>query len=426
MINRTIAPPIKDAVELDLRLKQCQKFVLDNGVEVYAIDAGAEEVLQLDWVFYAGNWYEDDNLIAASTNHLLKNGTIKRTAFSINEHFEYFGSYLNRHCYNETATLTLHCLARHLEELLPVVQEIITESDFSEDELQLYKQTNKQRLEVNFKKCEFVANRLIDEYLFGTNHPYGKYSSFEAFDNITREKLQEFYDQYYVHGKCIIFIAGKLPPNLLSLMNRYFGSLPLNQNILPEKTHIIEPFKEKKYRIINDPDGVQGAIRIASHFHNRKHPDFAKVQVLNNLFGGYFGSRLMDNIREDKGYTYGIHSYLQNHIQQSAWMVSTEAGRDVCEAAVEEVYNEMLDLREEIVDDEELMLVRNHMMGTILGELDGPFHIMAKWKNIILNDLGENYFYNSIETIKKVSAEELQELAKKYLAPENFYELVVI
>lgn len=426
MINRTIAPQIKDAVELDLRLKQCQKFVLDNGVEVYAIDAGTEEVLQLEWVFYAGNWYEENNLVAASTNYLLKNGTLKRTAYSINEHFEYFGSYLNRHCYNETATLTLHCLTRHLEELLPVVAEIITESNFSEDELQLYKQTNKQRLEVNFKKCEFVANRLIDEYLFGTNHPYGKYSSFEAFDKITKEQLHGFYDQYYVHGKCIIFVAGKLPSDLVSLMNRYFGRLPLNKSSLPLKEHTVEPFKEKKHRIINDPDGVQGAVRIASHFPGRKHPDFAKVQVLNNLFGGYFGSRLMDNIREDKGYTYGIHSYLQNHIQQSAWMVSTEAGRDVCEATVEEVYNEMLDLREETVEEEELMLVRNHMMGTILGELDGPFHIMSKWKNIILNDLGENYFYHSIETIKTVTAEELQALAKKYLAPENFYELVVI
>lgn len=134
----------------------------------------------------------------------------------------------------------------------------------------------------------------------------------------------------------------------------------------------------------------------------------------------------MSNIREEKGYTYGIHSFLQNHKQQSAWVISTEAGRDVCEATVEEVYKEMLDLREELVDEEELMLVRNHMMGTILGELDGPFHIMSKWKTIILNGLGEDYFYNYLETIKSVSAEELQALSNKYLTPENFYELVVI
>ncbi|MEO6290297.1 MAG: pitrilysin family protein [Ginsengibacter sp.] len=425
-MDRKVAPTIKDAVDLDLKLKPYQKFTLDNGVDVYAIDAGTEDVLQLEWVFYAGNWYENANMIAATTNSLLKNGTFKRTAFSINEHFEYFGSYLNRQCHHETATITLHCLTRHLPELLPVVQEILTDSIFSEEELQLFKRTGKQRLEVNLQKCEFVANRFIDEYLFGTDHPYGRYSSFEAYDALSREQIQQFYEQYYLNGKCVIFVAGKLPTDIASLLNHYFGGLTLNQKSLPTPQHIIIPFKEKKSRISNDPNSVQGAIRIASHFPDRKHVDFAKSQVLNNLFGGYFGSRLMSNIREEKGYTYGIHSYLQNHMQQSAWVISTEAGRDVCEATVEEVYKEMLALREELVGQEELMLIRNHMMGTILGELDGPFHIIAKWKTIILNGLGEDYFYNYLNTIKTVSAEELQELSNKYLVPENFYELVVI
>jgi predicted Zn-dependent peptidase len=151
-----------------------------------------------------------------------------------------------------------------------------------------------------------------------------------------------------------------------------------------------------------------------------------KVMVLNTLFGGYFGSRLMSNIREDKGYTYGIHSYVQNHLQQSAWMISTDAGKDVSEATVEEVYKEMKLMREELVDEEELLTVRNYLIGTILGDLDGPFQIMGRWKNLILNNLDEQYFYNSVQTIKTISAEEIRELAKKYLNPEDFYELIVI
>lgn len=151
-----------------------------------------------------------------------------------------------------------------------------------------------------------------------------------------------------------------------------------------------------------------------------------KVQILNNIFGGFFGSRLMSNIREDKGYTYGIHSYVQNHIHETAWMISTEAGRAVCEATIEETYKEMAILRDELVDEEELNLVRNFMMGSLLGDLDGPFQIIGRWKNYILNNLTEQYFYNSIETIKTISAEELQVLAKKYLNPEDFYELTVV
>ena len=117
---------------------------------------------------------------------------------------------------------------------------------------------------------------------------------------------------------------------------------------------------------------------------------------------------------------------IQNHIHESAWMVSTEAGKDVCEAAITEIYKEMKDLREELVDEEELLLVRNYMMGSILGDLDGPFQIIARWKNIILNGLDENYFYHSINTIKSISSEEIQGLAQKYFNPEEFYELVVV
>jgi zinc protease len=423
-LDRTQPPHIKDAVEFDLHLKPYEKFTLNNGIEVYAIDAGAEEVLQIEWVFYAGNWFEDKNLVAASTNFLLKNGTASKTAFEINEHFEYYGAHLARNCYNETATLSIHTLSRHLQHLLPVVKELITDSVFPQEELDTYRQNMKQRLNVNLKKGDFVAGRLIDTYLYGEDHPYGRYTKHEDFDALTREELLQFYKEYYQEGKLIIFIAGKLPANTFELLNASFGDLKIKP--VPVAPIIAAPATEKKFRVVNDEAGVQGAIRLAAPFPNRHHPDFMKVQVLNNVFGGFFGSRLMSNIREDKGYTYGIYSYLQNHIQQSAWVISTEAGRDVSEATVAEVYKEMERLRAEPVDEEELLLVRNYMMGSILGDLDGPFHIVSRWKNIILNDLDGKFFYDQIQTIKNVSAAELQALANKYLHPENFYELIVV
>ncbi|HEX7903473.1 MAG TPA: pitrilysin family protein [Chitinophagaceae bacterium] len=424
MLERRKAPVIVDAVNFNLRLKQADKLTLRNGVEVYAVNAGAEDVMSLEWVFYAGNWQEEQNLIAASANFLLRNGTSNKSAFQVNEHFEYYGAYLNRACHNETASVTLHCLTKHIGELLPVVKELITDSVMPQDELDIYKQNMKQRLKVSLKKSDFVASRLIDTYLYGEKHPYGKYSSAEDFDAVQREQLLSFYEQYYRSGKLVMFVAGKLPTNLEELLNNYFGDLP-NKPVELEKK-IIKPAPEKKFRITNDPNGVQGSIRIARPFPNRHHPDFLKVQVLNALFGGFFGSRLMSNIREDKGYTYGIHSYLQNHVHDSAWMISTEAGKDVSEATVTEIYKEMKNLREELVEEDELLLVRNYLMGGILGDLDGPFQIIARWKNMVLNNLDEQYFYDSINTIKTVSAEEIQQLAQKYLNPEDFYELVVV
>ena len=423
-LNRKNAPAIVDAVNFELHLKHYDRFTLKNGVDVYTINAGAEDVLAIEWVFFAGNSYEKQNLVAASSNFLLKNGTTKKNAFQINEHFDYYGSYLNRACYNETAVLSLHCLTKHIGELLPAVKELITDSTLPQEELDIYRQNMKQRLKVNLKKSDFVAGRLIDTYLYGKDHPYGKFTSEEDFDSLQREQLVDFYKNYYQQGKLIIFVAGKLPSNLEPLLNEHFGDL-VNKEVKEQK-HQIVTAKEKKYQVSNDENGVQGSIRLARPFPNRHHPDFLKTMVLNNLFGGFFGSRLMLNIREDKGYTYGIHSYLQNHVHSSAWMVSTEAGKDVTEATITEVYKEMKRLREEKIDNEELLLVQNYMMGSILGDLDGPFQIIARWKNIILNNLDGSYFQNSINTIKKITAPELQELAQKYLVPEEFYELVVI
>src|SRR6476660_1312693 len=129
-LNRTISPPIKDAVEFNIILKPCQRFSLKNGAPVYYINDGAEEVAMIELVFNAGNSFENKNMVAASTNYLTKNGTVNKTALEINEHFEYYGAYLNRSCQNETSTITLHCLSKQLKEILPVIREIITDSVF--------------------------------------------------------------------------------------------------------------------------------------------------------------------------------------------------------------------------------------------------------------------------------------------------------
>ena len=426
MLNRKTAPPIIDAVDFKLALKPYNFFTLDNGIPVYTIDAGAQEVIQVELVLYAGNWYEQNKGVAAATNYMLKNGTTNRSAFQLNEDFEYYGAYSTRACYNETATVSLHTLTKHLDKLLPVMQDMLTNATFPEEELEIYKQNVKQRLTVNLQKAEFIAGRLIDAYLYGDSHPYGTYTQKEDVDALNVQHLKDFYKQYYLTGQAALFVSGRLPANLQQTLNENFGKLTLSKPTF--KVHDIKatPAEQKNYRVQNDANAVQGAIRIAIDFPNRHHPDFKKVMVLNNVFGGFFGSRLMSNIREDKGYTYGIHSYLQNHIHESAWMISTECGRDVSTATIDEVYKEMKILHDTLIDKDELDLVRNYMLGTLLGDLDGPFQIISRWKSYILNGFTADYFNSAIKTIKTVSAEELQELARKYLNPDEFFELTVV
>ena len=426
MLNRKSSPEITDAVKFQLNLPPHQKITLRNGIEIYLVDMGTVDTLMMNVVFYAGNTFENKNGIASATNFMLKSGTHSKTAYEINDYFEYYGAYLNRQSSYETAELTLHCMKKNFSELLPVVAELIADSVFPEEELGIYIKNMQQRLQVNLRKNDFIAGRLIDSYLFGQTHPYGRFSSLEDYSALDIDGIKDFYNQYYLSGRCVIFVAGPLPTDIQTLMETHFGSLLFSGSSKPELAPSpIIPQKEKKYRITNDPESVQGAIRIARNFPNRHHPDFQKMQVLNNIFGGYFGSRLMANIREDKGYTYGIHSYLMNLIQESSLMISTEAGKEVTEATILEVYEEMKKLREEPIPPDELKTSRNFMIGTLLGDLDGPFQVAGRWKSLILNGLTEEYFYNGIETIKKIQPVELQELANKYLNPSDYYELAV-
>ena len=427
MINRKIAPEIKDATAFDIKLRPYEKVTLDNGIPVYIIKSDEQDTLQLELVFPGGSWYETENLVASATNFLMKNGSGKLSALQINENIDYYGAYLNRTSHHEYATYTLHCLTKHFADLVPVLQEVLLDPVFPEEELAIFRQNMKQRLAVNLQKCDFVANRHIDRYLFGEFHPYGRVSSMEAYDALQAATMQAFYKQHYTYNNCKIFVAGNLPANMIEMLNEYFGKTKWNGEASIVRPEIsIMAAEEKKFRIFNDENGVQGAVRVARPFPNRYHPDFPKMLVLNTILGGYFGSRLMSNIREEKGYTYGIHSQLYNFRQSSAINIQTEAGRDVCEATIEEIYKELRTLQKEIVPEEELHLVRNFMIGSILGDLDGAFEVIQRWKNLILNGLDENYFYNNINTIKTITAEELHELAQEYLSPEDFYELVVI
>ncbi len=425
ILNRKIAPAIKDAIHFELQLPKPAHYLLKNGVPVYEINTGAQPVAQIEFVFYAGSFYENQKSVAAATNALIKNGTKSKTAYELNEAFDFYGAFCSRSCHTETAVIKLNSLSKDLNALLPIVAEMLTEATYPQEELDTYKQNSLQHLALSLSKSDFVASRLIDSYVYGDDHPYGAYTNKEDIENLTADALQAFYKKYYTHGKCVVFASGRFEQNVQELLNKYFGYLPLQpaNYVVPQQA--LCPLPEKKHRIVNDANSVQGAIRLARPFITREHEDFKKMMLLNTVYGGYFGSRLMSNIREEKGYTYGVYSYAENNISHSALVISTDAGKDVCEAAINEMYQEMDILKNEVVGDEELSLVKNYMIGSILGTLDGPFHIMAKWKNIILNQLDEQFFYDSINAIKNTTAPELQHLAQKYFNKEEFYDLVV-
>ena len=425
-IDRKIAPAIHDAIEFDYKLPPINTEKLDNGLPLYWLNAGVQDVVQIDWVFPAGLWYEQKPSVAHATAALIKNGTTKHTSEQISEAFEFYGAQLKINAGNDYATVTLYTLTKHLPDLLPIVLDVLTDATFPEHEVEIHKQNAIQRLLVNLRQCEFVANQRIDALLFGEDHPYGRFTKRENIEAIVREDLAGFYSRHYALANARMFMAGKVGATEVNYLNEVFGKISLGASSTDETTFAVPARSERIHKMNNDPNGVQGAIRIGRLFPNRHHPDYTPMVVLNTLFGGYFGSRLMSNIREDKGFTYGIYSSLSPELNGGSLTIHTETGRDVVDQAIKEVYYEMSVLCNEVADDEELLLVKNYLLGGLLGDLDGPFSILQRWRTLILNGFDEAQFNNNIRIYKTITAAELQLLARKYFDVNDFYEVVVI
>ena len=426
IIDRTIAPAIHDAVDFDYVLPAINAVKLDNGLPLYWLNAGVQDVVQIDWIFPAGLWYEQKASVAHATSGLLKSGTSKHTSQQIHEALEFYGAQLKSSAGNDYATLTLHAMTKHLPDLLPMVLEIITDSIFPETELEIHKRNAIQKLLVHLRQCEFVANQQIDALLFGADHPYGRYSQKEKMEALNREDIIAFYKKCFNLANVRIFMGGKIGDKEVKSLNEIFGKVQLTEGKVVRENFPIVTSAERIHHISNDPNGVQGAIRVGRLFPNRHHPDYTPMVVLNTMFGGYFGSRLMSNIREDKGYTYGIYSALSPEINGGSLTIHTETGRDVVVAAVKEIYKEMELICSEAATEEELLLVKNYLLGGLLGDLDGPFSILHRWRSIILNGFDESYFNNNVRIYKSVTPAELQALAQKYFNPSDYHEVVVI
>lgn len=426
MLDRTTPPLIKDPIDFNYILPACDTHILDNGIPLYALNLGAQEVVQIEWIFEAGIWQESKTGVAQTTAALLKNGTASRTAARINDAIEQYGATLKISANNDFAIVTVSTMTKHLHHLLPVISEVLREPVFPQEELDIYKQNAIQRLKVNLLRGDFVSNRYIDAFVFGRQHPYGKYTELEDIAALNREDLVRFHNTWYTSDNCRIFLSGNFTTAHLDNIQQLFGRDWAQTGTAPA-ADICNPAPASTYlhRITNDPSSVQGAIRIARPFIGRTHPDFAPALVMNTIFGGYFGSRLMSNIREEKGYTYGIYSQFYAYRNASMLLVATEAGKDVCEATVEETIKEAERMRNEAIPDGELILVKNYILGNLLGDLDGAFSIMSRWKTLILNGLTAEHFNNNIRIYKDVSADDIQAMAQKYLDTEDFYNLIV-
>lgn len=420
MLDRTIRPPFE--LPDRLAIPAVEQTTLPNGVRLWTIDAGTQPLVRLSLVFGAGTRYQPSAFAASAALNLMSEGTARYTAAQIAEMFDFYGIYYDTSIDRDYSVVTVSCLNRFLDRTLELLGEILFAPLFPERELEIYASKRKQQLTIEREKPSYQARELFSEGLFGKEHPYGRVSPAADYDKLNTQMLRSFYDTYYTAGNLFAVASGQIGSETESALAEFlsrFGTTAGTPDPGIPPTHSTTLIREKR------EGALQSSIRIGKVLFPKEHPDFNGLQVAATVLGGYFGSRLVKNLREDKGYTYGIYSAMLNMQHSGYFAVASDVTAAATDDAVAEILKEVERLRTEPVPMAELNMVRNIIVGEMMRILDGPFGIAdVTIENVQCGMTNEalSAFFDEVRTI---TPERIRELAVKWLDPATFTTVIV-
>jgi zinc protease len=413
-MDRVTPPLFKKS--LLFTLPNPERITLNQGAEIIYLPSSLSQAVKIEFVFQAGKIHEPALGVAQFTTQLLDKGVLGKKANDIANALDYYGAHLESNAGFDFVSVSLYCLKKDVKHLLPLFIQLLTEATFPEDELETYRNIFIENLKVNLEKNSFLASNEIRKTLLGS-HPYGLSVSEKNAAEINIDHLKSYFKDFYRPHK--IFIVGDIETDDLKRLSDY-SYKPQGRNIPGKLTETNKSARSD----VKGPNHTQASVRLGQITIDRKHPDTAGLALINHILGGFFGSRLMKNIREEKGLTYGIHSGIQ-HLVNTSWLtISADVNAEKVDEAIYEIQKELAALSN-FNDLEELTLSKNHLTGSFQNDNSTIFSIADRIKNISLNNLDQNYYQDLINSIDLQKLSDIQALSSRYLNPETFSIVVV-
>lgn len=411
MLDRKNAPLISEINEINFIAPQT--ISLSEIVPLYWLNDVPNNTARLDFYFNAGT-ARSKSVIASLTAGLIFSGTTEKDSTVIHNLLDDHGAYFDVGVTHESALISFYALNDQMLSVFKIFEDAFENGIFPQKEIDELINDRKQKFLVNSEKVGFLAQREFQKNMFhGT--PYGNLIELHEYDDINQTELIDFFNEFYRNGLMKVVIVGNLPEDHVNYI--------VNNSkrwCVKDQPEFVKDFSNKPGRITLDKKGaLQSAVRIGKVLFNKKDSDFLGFSVLNTILGDFFGSRLMKNIREDKGYTYGIGSFLSELNKSGYFLIGTEVGASVREEAIQEIKKEIQVLQTELVSTDELDLVKNYLLGQVLKSADGPYAMMDLFLNVETQGMDLDFYNAYIQKIKTIQPEELRDLACKYLNWES-------
>jgi predicted Zn-dependent peptidase len=420
-LDRSKAPIIKSIDNISIPPYSIRQ--LSNGIKIVELNQGNQEVMVFEIFFKAGRSTESIKLVSRAVSSLLKEGSKSYRSEEVAAKIDYYGASIKTASNMDFIYISLHTLSKHFIHILPIISEMVYLPSFDEDEIRKFINLNIERLKEELTKNEVIAYRTLTENIFGTKHVYGYNSEIDDYKNLNPSAIFNHWDQTMGSDNCTIFVSGHITSQASQAIEYHFSTLKKSALITPYEPCLIDPH-HKRISVVT-ANQHQASLKIGRRLFDKLHPDNAGVFLLNTILGGYFGSRLMTNIREDKGYTYDIHSSIDQMIYDGYFSISSETAPEYLEPVIDAIYNEIRQLQHVKIPKEELSMVKNYLMGNFMNLLDGPLNAMSFIKSMVLTDQNEADFNMFVDKLLHTTADDLLRLANIYLQPKDMIEVIV-
>ena len=406
-MDRTKAPPLNEIQTITL--PKVDSAILTNGIKVFYVIDKSVEAFKIEAVTQGGFFYSASAAQAILSNKMILEGTKLFPGNSLIAEVDRLGSFLEATPSFDYSSITLFGLTRFFEQNLSIFYEALTQASFENQHLEALKRKELDRLKLNQEKGSYQASINLRKSLF-TNHPYGYTLNVNDINDVSAESLKLFYQRSI--NSFNLFLSGNIPIDFLNQLEMLFSESPTQSMSPNREVHL--SFR-KNDSIVRDERFIQSSIRLGKILFNRSSEDYLDFLLLNEILGGYFGSRLMKNIREEKGYTYGISSQLYALKETGYFTIGTDVNSEAEEDTLVQIRAEIDKLQNELISEEELYVVKNYLLGSLTNSLSTPFATIDKFKVLYHQGFDLNFYDSYIQSIKSAKAEKLLDLANKYL-----------
>lgn len=417
MLDRSVAPKI--SFDPSIAPIPYKTTVLNNSIPVYSISDHGQNVVGIQIIFRGGKIEESSRGSAYFSTHLLKSGTSRFDVNYINEFFELRGAFVQVQNGLDNNSFSLYCLSDKLNETLPFFLHLFKESNFPQTQLEKLKKKKRQEISINNQKSSYWASKLLKQSLFG-NHPYGHLISFEDVDSITQKNIQEHWEKYSFENIEFVTITGNFDENIVY---EHLDELLQTKNTNARGSQKIAYKPEKKVKKLEKSE--QTSLKIGFPTIPLSDPDYPALSLANTLWGGYFGSRLMQTIREEKGLTYGIHSSIIHLKEASYIQVSADLKKDAGEETLILLGSEIEKMASESVNNIELEKVKSYIIGEYKSGTESIFDKMSKIKFLKTHQLEDDFFIKLYMGILQTDSEKIKAITKKHIQPNSFHTILV-